>query len=156
MEKKINNILSIFIYIVLSFSIVICFALFLTYIFDLIASHLFHYISYFTIPFMFYLFCLLTFLISIIKGFFIMNKFDYDESTCENLLSLFLIYTYGTIVYNIFNIVLLCIKMATVISLFFSKVYFGFGFISVIISICLFITYKHVKKIVRGENNVNK
>ena len=101
MEKKINNILSIFIYIVLSFSIVICFALFLTYIFDLIASHLFHYISYFTIPFMFYLFCLLTFLISIIKGFFIMNKFDYDESTCENLLSLFLIYTYGTIVYNV-------------------------------------------------------
>ena len=59
MEKKINNILSIFIYIVLTFSIVICFALFLTYIFDLIVSHLFHYISYVTIPFMFYLFCLL-------------------------------------------------------------------------------------------------
>ena len=152
MEKKINNILSIFIYIVLTFSIVICFALFLTYIFDLIASHLFHYISYFTIPFMFYLFCLLTFLISIIKGFFIMNKFDYNESTCENLLSLFLIYTYGTIVYNIFNIVLLCIKMESILIYF----YFGFGFISVIISICLFITYKHVKKIVRGENNVNK
>lgn len=152
MEKKINNILSIFFYIVLSFSIVICFALFLTYIFDLIASHLFHYISYVTIPFMFYLFCLLTFLISIIKGFFIMNKFDYNELTCENLLSLFLIYTYGTIVYNIFNIVLLCIKMESILIYF----YFGFGFISLIISICLFIIYKHVKKIVRGENNVNK
>ena len=131
MEKKINNILSIFIYIVLTFSIVICFALFLTYIFDLIASHLFHYISYVTIPF---------------------NKFDYDESTCENLLSLFLIYTYGTIVYNIFNIVLLCMKMESILIYF----YFGFGFISLIISICLFIIYKHVKKIVRGENNVNK
>ena len=81
-----------------------------------------------------------------------MNKFDYIELTCENLLSLFLIYTYGTIVYNIFNIVLLCIKMESVLIYF----YLSFGFISVIISICLFITYKRVKKIVRGENNVNK
>lgn len=81
-----------------------------------------------------------------------MNKFDYNELTCENLLSLFLIYTYGTIVYNIFNIVLLCINMESSLIYF----YFGFGFISVIISICLFITYKRVKKIVRVENNVNK
>ena len=79
-------------------------------------------------------------------------KFDYDELTCENLLSLFLIYTYGTIIYNIFNIVLLCIKMESILIYF----YFGFGFISLIISICLFIIYKHVKKIVRGENNENK
>lgn len=152
MEKKLNNVTLTLIYIVLVFSLIFNVMMFLTYIFDLFASHLFDYVNYLTTPLLFYSFCLLTFFISTIKGFMIINKFNYDEKTCEDMFSIFLIYSYGTIVYNIFNIVLLCIKMESLLIYF----YVGFGVVSIIISILLFAAYKHVKKTIRGENNENK